>query len=82
MAQSSRSALRKFILSLPLNGEHHLTSEVFVASHDGTRSRWHLPIISVERWGARGVAYATDGINGWTLNELTEDECAAILAVL
>lgn len=82
MAQSSRSALRSFILSLPLNGEHRLSSGVFVNSHDGSGTKWHLPVVEVYRHGKKGTACVSDRINSWTVNELTEAECSAILAVL
>lgn len=82
MARSSRSALRAFILSLPLNGEHRLSSGVLVHSHDGSDSMWQLPIVGVYRFGKKGAACVSDGFNRWSVNELTEDECASILSVL
>lgn len=81
-AKSFRSSLRQFILSLPLNSEHKLTGEVFVGSHDGSGSKWHLPVVEVLRYGKNGIACVSDRINLWTLNELTEPECEAILALI
>lgn len=82
MALTSRSALRKFILSLPLNGELRLTSGVTVHSHDGSGTPWHLPVVCVFRRGKNGVASVSDDINYWTVNELTDAECYAILSAL
>lgn len=82
MAQTSRSSLRKFILSLPLNGEHRLSSGVSIHSHDGSGTPWHLPIMCVFRRGKNGVACVSDDFNYWTVNELTDAECYAILSRL
>lgn len=82
MAQTSRSALRKFILSLPIDGELRLTSGVSVQAHDGSGQQWPLPVVSVYRRGKNGVACVSDNFNYWTVNELTDDECYAILSAL
>lgn len=81
-AKSFRSSLRQFILSLPIGGEQQLSGKAFVGSHDGSGTQWHLPIVQVLRYGKKGVACVSDRINLWTLNELTESECEAILALL
>lgn len=79
---SKRIELRKIILSLPVDGSITLNKPVYVADSEYPEHKWHLPIIRVERWGVKGVAYATDGINGWRLNELSENECGEILSAL
>lgn len=78
---TSKSTLRQFILSLPIDGVHRLSAPVGIVARDG--SHFMHEIVSVERWGKRGVAHVCDGGGqGWTLSELVEAECARILAAL
>lgn len=79
---SKRAELRSIILGMPIDGSIALKQPVYVADSEYPSKKWHLPIIRAERWGAKGVAYVTDGINGWRLNELTEKECAEIIKAL
>lgn len=70
---SSRSDLRKVILGLPIGGERKLRGSV----KHGLNT-----ITEVVRHGKRGVAYASDGFQLYSLNDLSEGQCAMILCYL
>lgn len=80
MTQSYRSALRKFILSLPLYGEHRLSHTVRVENNSmiGFGN-----ICEVYRHGKNGAARCADEFgNMYILSRLPEAVCAEILSAI
>ena len=80
MARSFRSALRASILSLPIGGERRLTSLVRVPNNS---MMGYGNICGVYRHGKNGAARCFDEFNNcYSLSELSEAECQAVLAAL
>ena len=78
--ESFRSSLRQFILSLPIDGEHRLSSIVRVSNNSMVG---YGDICGVCRYGKRGGAYCFDVIDQlYPLSKLSESECKAILTNL
>nr|DAW70450.1 MAG TPA: hypothetical protein [Caudoviricetes sp.] len=83
MAQSSRPALRKRILSLAPGQEQKLSHRVVVPKPKGWEGQPDLHVVALYRRGANGVACVLDEVDQcWFLSELTDEACAAVLSAL
>lgn len=83
MTSASRTALRNRILSLAPGQEQKLSHRVIVSKPEGWDGEPDLHLVAIYRRGKNGVACVLDEVDQcWFLSELTDGDCAAVLAAL